>query len=209
MKNILFLYIVFCIAMLAISCNFVTLHRHINVDLDDNKNFEQTGTFSKTFDFYSHTLINAISENIDAKNARIENLQIESLQIAISLNSANTATSIHNVHIKLKSGWGDDGASLVNLDTARISTNKATVFIANTYLVFKGVEKVKEALLKNLVTNVDNHFTLEMSGFFPSGQVFSGNVKLILEATMDAVTCEKVPFGLGPSECMILPIYLW
>lgn len=193
-KRIVSIYFI-CFIILAVSCNYITIHRHINVDLDDNKTFEQSGSFAKAFDFYAHDLINAITENIDAKDARIGNLQIETLQLDIAVNSVNTATSIHNVHIKLAGGWGSDGSSLAKLDTSRIIVNRAAVIVANTYWVLAGVEKVKAALIKNLVSNQDQHFTMEMTGLIPTSQLFSGNVKLILKATLDAVTCERVPFG--------------
>ncbi len=187
------------------NCNYVTFTRHLNVNLDDSKSFSQSGTFKKTYLISTTKIINAITENIDSKSARIEKLEIESMKLKVSLLPNNTASSIHNIHIRLAKGWSENSQTLVKLDTSRIIVNKAIIYVVNAYLDLKGVGVLKKDLVKNLATGNPQVFELEMQGLIPTGQTFLGNIALELKATMDAVTCEKVPLGLGPSECMVIP----
>jgi hypothetical protein len=194
-------------AVLVISgCSYISVERHIMVNLDDVQPFEASNQFDKKFKISTGQIINAITDNIDTKNnPTIKNLQIEKLQLSISLLPNNSATSLHNIHIRLGKGWPTQGETLAKLDTSRVPVNQGLIYAANVFLVLKGVEQVKKGLNDFLVTKQGTEFELDMSGFIPAGQVFRGSIKLILRASFDAVTCEEVPIGFGPSECMILP----
>ncbi|MDZ4708934.1 MAG: hypothetical protein SH818_11095 [Saprospiraceae bacterium] len=188
--------------------NHAEMRRHINVNLDDMKAFDQSGEIKKEFIFDSKDFINAVTDNIDAKDATIENMQIETLQLSVSLAANNTATSLNNLHFKLGQGWGAEGASLLKHDLPFTFVNWATVKVANEFMIFRGVEQVKNGWAKAIASKGVQQFKLEMSAIVPAGTTFRGSIKLILVASMDAVTCELVPYGLGPSECMIIPIHL-
>lgn len=190
------------------SCNYITLRRHINVNVDDVKSFDQAGAFEKSYIISSGKIINAVTENVDTKGGSIEKLEIESIQITVGLLPNNTASSVHNVHVRLGNGFVEVGESLVKLDTSRLPINSATTFLVNSYMIFKGVGILKRELVKNLATRQPEIFELKLAGTIPAGQVFRGSMKLIIKASMDVVTCEKVPIGLGPSECMIKTMVL-
>lgn len=202
-----FIYLILLSATLS-SCNYITLRRHINVNVDDVKSFDQTGAFEKIYFINSGKIINAVTENVDTKSGSIEKLEIESIQITVGLLPNNTASSVHNVHVRLGKGFVEEGESLVKLDTSRLSINSATVFLVNNFMIFKGVSILKRELVKNLATGQSQAFELKLAGTIPAGQVFRGSMKLIIKASMDVVTCEKVPIGLGPSECMIKTMVL-
>ncbi len=190
------------------SCNYVTFHRHINVNVDDVKTFDQAGAFEKTYNISSNKIINAVTEHIDSKKGRIEKLEIESIKVVVGLLPNNTASSVHNVHVRLGKGWLGEGESLVKLDTSRLSINSAEVFVVNTFMILKGVDILKNELVKNLATGIPQVFELKMTGTIPAGQMFRGSLKLVIKASMDVVTCEQVPFGVGPSDCMIKTLVL-
>jgi len=190
-------------------CGFVEVHRHINTNLDNTQPFEVSGQWDKKFAFSTGKMINALEENVNAKSdAKIEKLEIETLQLSIALAPNNTATSLHNVHIKLGSGWSEPGETLAKFDTTRVPVNEGVIFAANSLMILKGVSAVKKSLNEVLITKRQSLFELNMSAFVPAGQTFRGSIKLILKASFDAVTCEAVPIGFGPSECMIVPITL-
>lgn len=202
-----FIYLILLSATLS-SCNYITLRRHINVNVDDVKSFDQTGAFEKIYFINSGKIINAVTENVDTKSGSIEKLEIESIQITVGLLPNNTTSSVHNVHVRLGKGFVEEGESLVKLDTSRLSINSAAVFLVNNFMIFKGVSILKRELVKNLATGQSQVFELKLAGTIPAGQVFQGSMKLIIKASMDVVTCEKVPIGLGPSECMIKTMVL-
>ncbi|HNR08924.1 MAG TPA: hypothetical protein PKM27_16515 [Saprospiraceae bacterium] len=190
------------------SCNYITLRRHLNVNVDDVKTYDQSGAFEKSYFINTEKIINAVTENVNTEGGSIEKLEIESIQITVGLLPNNTASSVHNVHVRLGNGFVQAGESLVKLDTSRLPINSATVFLVNNFMIFKGVSILKTELVKKLATGQFEFFELKLAGTIPAGQVFRGSMKLIIKASMDVVTCERVPIGLGPSECMIKTMVL-
>lgn len=205
MKKLIFL----CLMSVFVleGCNYIRMKRHLTINIDDTKSFDQSGQIDKLYLLSTGNIINSLEKNINTKESvTIENLEIETLQLSIALLPNNTASSLHNIHIKLGKGWSGEGESLVKLDTSRIPVNQGLIYLANSYMIFKGVSAVKKSLTDFLVTKQGTLFELNMSGFVPAGQAFRGSIKLVLKTSFDAITCEKVPIGLGPSECMILPV---
>lgn len=190
------------------SCNYIVMKRHLNINIDDALAFDQGGTFTKEFKISTADIINAVSENVNTKTGKIEKLEIETIQLAISLAPNNTANSIHNIHVKLGKNWPEEGESLLKFDTTRVPVNRGIVYVANNLIIFKGISAIKKSLAQNLVTGKSTIFSLNMSGVIPAGEAFRGTIKLVLKASMDVETCEKVPLGIGPSECMVIPIAL-
>lgn len=180
-------------------CNHVTFRRNINVNLNDKGDFNQSTSFTKEYSISTTQIVNAVSKNIDAKNARIEKLEIKSMKILVDLLPGNTATSIHNVSFTLKKLGTSDVLAKLN-DSGKF-INSATVYALNKFIEAKILLGFKEDIAKGLATGKLEIYKIEMKGSIPAGQTLKGSISLQIEASMEAVTCELVPFGLGPSEC--------
>ncbi len=180
-------------------CNHVTFRRHINANLNDSKSINKGGTFDEQFAISTAEIINAISKNINTKDnsGSIEKLEIETINLKINLLPNNTATLIRNVKFILEK----TNSTLLKFDDSGKFVNSATVFALNKFIDTKIALGFKDDLIKNLATNKPETFFIKVSGAFPAGEFFRGTISLEFKASMDVVTCELIPFGLGPSDC--------
>ncbi len=183
------------------NCNYVTFRRNINVNLNDTGVFNQTSTFSKKYTISTGKIINAVAENINASSARIEKLEIKAMKIEVNLLPGNTATSVHNISFTLAQGFSEK-KNLISVNESVKFINTGSVFVLNKFIEGKILLGFKNDLAKGLATGKSEFFDIDMKGSIPAGQLLKCSIQLQIEASVEAVTCEQVPFGLGPSECL-------
>lgn len=183
------------------NCNYVTFRRNINVNLNDTGVFNQTSTFGKKYTISTGKIINAVAENINASSARIEKLEIKAMKIEVNLLPGNTATSVHNISFTLAQGFSEK-KNLISVNESVKFINTGSVFVLNKFIEGKILLGFKNDLAKSLATGKSEFFDIDMKGSIPAGQLLKCSIQLQIEASVEAVTCEQVPFGLGPSECL-------
>lgn len=196
-----FCFLIIWSVLIFSNCNYVTFRRNVNVNIDDTRSINQITSFNQKFSISSAPILNAITENIDASSARIEKLEIKSMKLVINLLPGNTATSIHNVSFTLAQGFTEKKTLISFTDSGKF-INAGTVFVLNKFIDGKIALGFKDDISRSLATGKTEFFDIEMKGSIPAGQVLKVSISYQIEASVEAVTCERVPLGLGPSECL-------
>lgn len=200
-------YIIIVFFFGSLSCAYIKINRHLNLNIDKEVQVNKTGTFTETFVISSVSLVNSLDKAIEAKSATIENIQIEAASVRVRADAGNTATVLRDIVFYIKEGGTDKTLSTYNSNGLFI--NSGTIYALNSYLDISGVSVLKKEITKNLDrVNAGNTFTIFLSARISGNEVLKGQISLNFKISFDAVTCEKVPYGFGPSECMVVPIPL-
>lgn len=193
----------FLFAISISSCNYVQFKRHLEGNIASTLNFNETGTVTKSFKVSTAQFLKKLDQNIDSKDvADIENIQISDLAMTADLTAGNTATLLKNVRIALVSTVSDTIYKL-NEDTQLLNRTNLLLFkgLIDPRAGALGLVAVKFKIEEAIRKRSNEAGTLSLSFTLPAGQKLTGVISLSFKVSLDAVTCEQVPFGLGPSEC--------
>mgnify|MGYP001012908738 CR=1 FL=1 len=182
--------------MCLLSCNYVRFTRHLEGRIGDEIFFSSGGQVLQKYFLSATDLVNRLSDNINPSTSKITNIQISDIRMKVSLSPGNTASILKNIN-----------CSVTSLKDTLYSYNsewkfvESSVFLVNAYIKNIGLDLLKSKIEEAIVNKLNTIGYLNLGFTVPSGEKIIGSIKISLTVSMDVITCEKVPFGLGPSEC--------
>jgi hypothetical protein len=176
--------------MVTIGCNRARFERTINFNLAGSKDINLKSPIAADISITTADLINKISD-LNATSGTFEKIEIETLQLKIKLLPNNTATGLNNLKIILTD---ISSTELIHEVKDRFPINQATVLGLNTYIVFKGVDKLKKSLQDVLAGKKLVFLTFKLNANLLPGEELKATVTYEIKGSCNAVTCETVAF---------------
>ncbi len=188
-------------------CNYVKFKRHIEKNIGDSHTFNAQGNVTKLYYLSLNDLVNYLDQEINSKKtSNLENFQINNISLSVSRNNENTASYLSNIKGELVGRGNSASSTLFKIDTNHVFTGITNVIKLNAALKLAAVTTLGSTIQDAILKKNLNAISLNIMFTVPPSQKLVADISFACTISMDVTTCELVPFGLGPSECMIKTI---
>ena len=207
MKKLFFIAI--GVSFLMYSCGnepFIYVEKNISHSKVLIYNINTTGSIDQRTYLYMDDLVKTLTDDLDGnlykRGYTIKELTLQSASIILATNLGNTAASM-NISSLVANHAQSVSPTNPLINYTNVPINTGTVWLANNYLAFTGVEEINKALAAAVKRLYKGAFlTIDIKGSpVPSSARVSAQLKLIIKFDMQYSYCEHSLFVIDGPVC--------